>query len=202
MWKNELNKALSMATSHLSLYQLSIEAGTQFFANKVSEADPDTGADLYELTNELTAQAGLNRYEISNYARQGEECQHNVSIWRGSDYIGVGPGAHGRMSKGLETDAIYQIYNPTRWLKTVENKGHATAKRTRLTSNERAEEIIMTGLRLSEGIEICRIESFLNTEALFHLEKGGFLIMEKGILRTTDTGQLCLNSVISKLLRT
>jgi len=200
MWKNELNKAISMAANHLSLYQLSIEAGTRFFADKVREADSETGANLYTLTHELTAQAGLNHYEISNYARLGEECQHNVSIWRGGDYIGVGPGAHGRMSKDSETDALYQIYNPARWLKKVENEGHATAKRTRLKSNERAEEIIMTGLRLGEGIEVRRFDSFLNNEALVRMEKGGFLIMEKGILRTTDTGQLCLNSVISELL--
>ena len=200
MWKNELDNALSMATGHLSLYQLSIEAGTQFFADKVSEVDSETGADLYTLTNELTAQAGLNHYEISNHARSGEECQHNVSIWRGNDYIGVGPGAHGRMSEGLDTDALYQIYNPARWLEKVEKKGHATAKRTRLKPNERAEEIIMTGLRLSEGIEIHRFESILNNEALLRMKEGGFLIMEKGILRTTDTGQLCLDSVISELL--
>jgi len=200
MWENELNLALSIACGHLSLYQLSIEAGTQFFADKVSEADSETGANLYTLTHNLTAQAGLNHYEISNYARPGEECQHNVSIWRGSDYIGVGPGAHGRMSEGLDTDALYQIYNPDRWLEKVENEGHATAKRTRLTSNERAEEIIMTGLRLSEGIEVRPFESFLNNDALFRLKEGGFLVMEKGVLRTTDTGQLCLNSVISELL--
>ena len=200
MWKNELNLALSIATGHLSLYQLSIEAGTQFFADNISEADSGTGANLYTLTHDLTAQAGLNHYEISNYARLGEECQHNVSIWRGNDYIGVGPGAHGRMSDGLDTDALYQVYNPARWLEKVENEGHATAKRTRLTSNERAEEIIMTGLRLSEGIEVRPFESVLNNDALFRLESDGFLVMEKGVLRTTDTGQLCLNSVISELL--
>jgi len=104
------------------------------------------------------------------------------------------------MSEGLDTDALYQIYNPDRWLEKVENEGHATAKRTRLTSNERAEEIIMTGLRLSEGIEVRPFESFLNNDALFRLKEGGFLVMEKGVLRTTDTGQLCLNSVISELL--
>jgi oxygen-independent coproporphyrinogen-3 oxidase len=200
MWENELKKALEMATGHLSLYQLSIEAGTQFFADKVSEADPETGADLYALTHELTTQAGLNRYEISNYAYAGEECQHNVAVWRGGDYVGIGPGAHGRMSKGEGTHALYQIYNPDRWLEKVKNKGHATAKRTPLTANERTEEIIMTGLRLSEGIEAQRFEGFLNSEALLRLEEGGFLIMQKGMLRTTDAGQLCLNSVISELL--
>jgi len=202
MWKHELNKALEMATGHLSLYQLTIEAGTQFFADKVSEADPETGANLYALTSELTAQAGLSHYEISNYAHPGEECQHNVAVWRGSDYVGIGPGAHGRMSKGEDTHALYQIYNPTRWLEKVENDGHATAKRTSLTANERAEEIIMTGLRLSEGIEAHRFKSFLNSEALLRLKEGGFLVMEKGILRTTDTGQLCLNSVLGELLST
>jgi putative oxygen-independent coproporphyrinogen III oxidase len=200
MWKNELNKAIEMATGHLSLYQLSIEAGTQFFADKVSEADPEMGANLYALTHELTTQAGLNRYEISNYAHPGEECQHNVAIWRGGDYVGIGPGAHGRMSKGDKTHALYQIYNPARWLEKVENEGHATAKQTPLTTNGRAEEIIMTGLRLSEGIEAERFKSFLNSNALLRLKEDGFLVMEDGILRTTDTGQLCLNSVLGELL--
>jgi oxygen-independent coproporphyrinogen-3 oxidase len=200
MWKNELNKALEMATGHLSLYQLSIEAGTQFFADKVSEADPETGANLYALTRELTAQAGLKHYEISNYAQPSEECQHNVAVWRGGDYVGIGPGAHGRISVGEDTHALYQIYNPTRWLEKVESDGHATAKRTTLTANERAEEIIMTGLRLREGIEAQRFEKFLNSEALLRLKEGGFLVLEKGVLRTTDSGQLCLNSILGELL--
>jgi oxygen-independent coproporphyrinogen-3 oxidase len=200
MWQNELNNALEIATGHLSLYQLSIESGTQFFTDRIEEADPETGANLYNLTSELTTQAGFGHYEISNYAHSGEECRHNISIWRGNDYIGVGPGAHGRMTEGECTDALYQIYNPARWLKKVEEEGHATAKHTRLTSNKRAEEIIMTGLRLSEGIEAHRFESFLNNEALFRMEKGGFLIVKDGILRTTNTGQLCLNSVLKELL--
>lgn len=201
MWKNELKTALGMATGHLSLYQLSIEAGTQFFNDGVRAATTETGADLYTLTRELTTKAGFEHYEISNYAFPGEECHHNVSIWRGNDYIGVGPGAHGRMTQGENTDAIYQIYNPARWLKRVESYGHATAKQTRLTANQRAEEIVMTGLRLSEGIETHRFKNIINNEALSRLKKEGFLIVEDGILRTTNTGQLCLNGVISELLK-
>ena len=202
MWKSELTKALCLAKDHLSLYQLSIEPGTQFFTEKVHEASAETGADLYKLTHELTSQANLHRYEISNYARPGEECQHNLSVWRGNDYVGLGPGAHGRISRNENTDATYQIHNPDRWLEKVENEGHATAKQTRLTQNERAEEIIMTGLRLSEGIELNKFRRFLNKEALIEMEEGGFLIQERGILRTTDRGQLCLNSVINGLLTT
>ena len=204
IWKDELNQALGLAVGHLSLYQLSIETGTPFYRDKVSEADPETGADLYETTHELTALAGLNHYEISNYAQPGEECRHNVAIWRGGDYVGIGPGAHGRISKANNkannTDALYQIHDPARWLEKVENEGHATAKRTSLTTNERAQEAIMTGLRLSEGIDARRFENFLNNEALLRLKEGGFLVMEEGIIRTTDTGQLCLNSVLGELL--
>ena len=200
MWEHELARAICLAKDHLSLYQLSIEPGTQFFADGVHEASSETGAILYELTDDLTSQAGLNRYEISNYASPGEECQHNVSIWRGSDYLGLGPGAHGRISTNKDTDAIYQIYNPERWLKKVESKGHATAKQTRLTEIERAEEMIMTGLRLSEGIELQKFKKFLNNKALTQLEKDGFLIRRGGTLTTTDRGQLCLNSVIYGLL--
>lgn len=200
MWKNELNEALKMSTSHLSMYQLSIEKGTKFFTNKVSEANIETGADLFTLTKELTTQAGLNHYEISNYAFPEEECQHNVSIWRGNDYIGIGPGAHGRMAKGKNTVASYQVYNPARWLEKVEKDGHATAKQTCLTADERAEEVVMTGLRLTEGIKAHRFSNILSSKAISRLKKEGYLILEGGILRTTDIGQLCLNSVIKELL--
>ncbi len=200
MWKHELREAIYLAKDHLSLYQLGVEPGTQFYANGVCEASPETAMNLYKLTNELTAQAGLNHYEISNYAQPGEECRHNVSIWRGIDYVGVGPGAHGRISLNKNTDAIYQVYNPDRWLKKVESKGHATAKRQCLTQNERAEEIIMTGLRLSEGIELCEYGEFINKQALIQLEDSGFLVKQNGFLQTTERGKLCLNSVIGELL--
>lgn len=202
MWESELKRALCLAKGHLSLYQLSIEPGTKFFTDGIQEASAETGADLYKLTHRLTTQADLRRYEISNYARPGSECQHNLSVWRGFDYVGLGPGAHGRISKNENTDAIYQIYNPDRWLEKVENEGHATAKRTRLSKNERAEELIMTGLRLSEGIQINKFKQFLNNEALLQMVEGGFLIRKEGILRTTNKGKLCLNSVINKILTT
>jgi len=207
-WKSELNQALELAGGHLSLYQLSVEAGTAFFRDGVSEADAETGADLYELTHEQMLASGFSSYEISNYAKPSHECRHNVAIWRGGDYIGVGPGAHGRLSDETATDALYQIHDPARWLEKVENDGHATAKRTRLSATERAEELLLTGLRLSQGIEAARfqalsglaLESVLNADALARLIDGDFLISDKTGLRATNQGRLCLNAVLAELL--
>ena len=104
------------------------------------------------------------------------------------------------MAKGKNTVASYQVYNPARWLEKVEKDGHATAKQTCLTADERAEEVVMTGLRLTEGIKAHRFSNILSRKAISRLKKEGYLILERGILRTTDIGQLCLNSVIKELL--
>ena len=207
-WKNELNQALELAVGHLSLYQLSVEAGTPFFRDGVPEADAETGANLYELTHEQMAVSGFNSYEISNYAKPDQQCRHNVAIWLGGDYMGIGPGAHGRLSDETATDALYQIHDPARWLEKIENDGHATAKRVRLSATERAEELLLTGLRLSQGIESARfqalsglaLESVLDADALARLIDGDFLIADKTSLRTTSQGRLCLNAVLAELL--
>ncbi len=207
-WKNELNQGLELNEGHLSLYQLSVEKGTPFYRDQVAEADPDRGADLFNLTHELTSAIGLNPYEISNHAIPGHECRHNVAIWRGGDYIGIGPGAHGRISSQQGTDALYQIHDPARWLQRVEMEGHATANEWRLGSPERAQEIIVTGLRLSEGLNRSRfedlagqvVEKFIDGSALTRLISGGFLIFDERSLRTTQEGRLCLNAVLAELL--
>jgi len=207
-WKNELNQALELAGGHLSLYQLSIEAGTPFFRDGVHEADSETGADLYEQTHEQTALAGFNSYEISNYAKAGQACRHNVAIWLGGDYIGIGPGAHGRLSRASGTDALYQVHDPARWLERIEQDGHATAKRTPLSAATRAEELLLTGLRLSQGIEAARfkllsglsLQSVLDANALARLIDGDFLISGETGLRATAKGRLCLNAVLAELL--
>ena len=208
IWKIELNQALELAEGHLSLYQLSVEKGTRFYRDQIPEATPDKGADLFDLTHELTALAGLNAYEISNHARPGHECRHNIEIWRGGNYIGIGPGAHGRQSDTEGTDALYQIGDPARWLEKVEKEGHGTARRTRLGPDERTEEIIMTGLRLTEGISNSRfqaltgqsLEDALDSVALNRLTGAGFLVFDDAGLRTTNKGSLCLNAVLRELL--
>jgi oxygen-independent coproporphyrinogen-3 oxidase len=202
-WKSELNQALELAEGHLSLYQLSIEKGTPFFRDGVVEADAESGADFYQLTNEKMALRDFYAYEISNYALTGQECRHNVAIWQGGDYAGIGPGAHGRLSNDTATDALYQIHDPARWLERVEKEGHATAKRNTLSLTSRAEELLLTGLRLSQGIDsecLSHVRDIINAKALTHLKEGKFLISDKQGLRATTKGRLCLNAVLAELL--
>lgn len=207
-WKSELNQGLDLANGHLSLYQLSIEKGTPFFRQGVPEADEDLGVDLFNLTHEITELSGYNYYEISNYAISGQACRHNLEIWRGGDYIGIGPGAHGRLSDTGGTDALYQIHDPARWLAAVIEHGHGTAKRAPLGPRERAQEVVMTGLRLQEGIDRERfhaltgqpLDRLLNREALQDLIDGGFLHADAATLRATRSGLLCLNTVLAELL--
>ena len=202
-WKSELNQALALAGGHLSLYQLSIEEGTPFFRDGVAEADSDTGADLYELIHERVALNGFNAYEISNYARTGQECRHNMAIWQGGDYVGIGPGAHGRLSNDAATDALYQVHDPGRWLQRVEKDAHATAKRHTLSPASRAEELLLTGLRLNRGIDAARlpdVRGIIAEDALRHLIEADFLICDDNGLRTTHKGRLCLNAVLAELL--
>ena len=202
-WTRELDSALSLAGDHLSLYQLSIEPGTPFHRDGVRAVGDDLGAALYRITQEKMEQAGLPAYEISNHARPGFECRHNLDIWRGGDYAGVGPGAHGRLTNASGTETIYQIHTPERWLAAVEAGGHATAKRKTLTPIERAEEILMTGLRLSEGIRrdrLAELENNIDASGLTRMIDGGFVERDEAGLRATPAGRLCLNEVLRQLL--
>ena len=202
-WKKELCKALDFASDHLSVYQLTIEPGTPFFRDKVLAANEEIGTALYQDTQAILEKSGFIAYEISNHARDGQQCRHNLDIWRGGDYLGIGPGAHGRITETSGTDAIYQIYNPARWLKKVESNGHATAKRNTTGIKARAEEILMTGLRLSDGIsfkKLKELEPIINKNKLKHMINGGFIKMDSRGLRATISGRLCLNEVLFQLL--
>ena len=193
---------------HLSLYQLSVERGTEFAKHGVREADESMAAALYEMTQERLAEAGLEAYEISNHARPGHECRHNLAIWRGADYAGVGPGAHGRLRSGGRTDACRQIARPDRWLDAVERTGHGTANRTTLGDEERVEELLMTGLRLTVGIERRTfrsaagraLEETIERGRLEPLIDGGFVVLDDTGLRATAAGLLRLNAVIAALI--
>lgn len=202
-WEKDLRTALDLTGDHLSVYQLTIEPGTPFFRDHVPAADEDTGTALYEITQTVLDNAGLEAYEISNHARPGHQCRHNLEIWRGGDYAGIGPGAHGRLTGASGTDAIYQIHTPERWLEKVEADGHGTAKRSTLDARERAEEILMTGLRLSDGIGRDRLqglEKIIDESGLKRLTDGGFMETDEAGLRTTASGRLCLNEVLRQLL--
>ena len=157
MWADELKHAISEAAEHLSLYQLTIEEGTPFFglhaAGKLQTPDEATARALYDVTQDVCALHGLPAYEISNHARSGAECKHNLVYWRGDEYAGIGPGAHGRLDIGGVRHAIATEKRPEAWLMRVEANGHGVVTDDRLNSEERADEYLLMGLRLAEGID-------------------------------------------------
>lgn len=208
-WRRELDQALELRTDHLSVYQLTIEPGTPFARNDVESADEDLAAHLYEATNSVLKAAGLPAYEVSNHAHPGHQCRHNLTYWRGGDYIGLGPGAHGRLTNYQgQTDALYQIHTPNRWLDSVEAKKQGTARRTPLSETERLEEIIMLGLRRTEGIEEERffdltgisIKDALDETRLDDLSQERFVVLDSAGLRTTPAGRQRLNAILAHLL--
>ena len=207
-WIEELENVITLSGHHLSLYQLTIEPGTPFFRKSVPEADQDLGAALFQITLEKTALAGFRAYEISNHSHPGFESRHNLNYWEGGDYIGIGPGAHGRLSIGEIFTATHQIYSPSQWLKATEQRGHGTGKKRQLSARERAEEMIMTGLRLSRGLDTSKMTSktgldlhdLVKKTVLNRLLEQKLLKMDDQYLTATPTGWLVLNTLIEALL--
>ena len=156
-WEVELKTAFAMANGHLSLYQLTIEKGTPFYGRwrqgKLIVPDEDLSADMYDLTNQMCADFDYPAYEVSNYAKMGEQSRHNLTYWKYDDYMGIGAGAHGRITVDGQTFATEQNKKPETWLKKVQNQGHATKVMEPLDKKIMAEEMIMMGLRLTEGID-------------------------------------------------
>lgn len=208
-WTRELSEALRIAGGHISLYQLTIESGTPFARQGVRPPDEDTVADMFEATQDILAGAGLPAYEISNHARPGEESRHNLTCWRGGDYLGIGPGAHGRLGIDGAFFGTHQIHNPTRWLQLARENGHGTAKRRPLAPEDRARELVMMGLRLVEGIDLERfsaiagvgIDSVLDADQVSRLADGGLIETTAHTLRATAEGRQRLNAVLAALLR-
>jgi oxygen-independent coproporphyrinogen-3 oxidase len=207
-----LRDALALAAGHLSLYQLTIEPGTAF-EGAVARGDfamPDeaTQAALYEATQARLAAAGLAAYEISNHARPGEESRHNLVYWRYGDYVGVGPGAHGRLTQAGRKWATRQHRAPEAWLAAVEAKGHATRQRDEIAPAERLSEMLMMGLRLAEGVSLDRLEAEVGAEAaaavsaprLTRLIEAGFLRREPPRLVATKEGRQRLDAVLAALI--
>ena len=207
-WEKELEEALSLAIDHLSLYQLTIEKGTAF-SDRYEKGGlrglplEDLAADMYDITNELCERAGLNAYEVSNYAKIGAESRHNLIYWRYGDYLGIGPGAHGRLTINGQRYATEHYKMPTAWL---ERAGMAKGEkvRTSLSALDQANEYLMMGLRISEGISISRVEALggqpLDRSALETLTEYELVTTNKDQLQTTPKGRLLLNSVITELL--
>ncbi|MEL0105496.1 MAG: radical SAM family heme chaperone HemW [Rhodospirillaceae bacterium] len=207
-WRNELQQALSLAGSHISVYQLTIEPGTAFHKDRVSTVDEETGAALYEMTQEMLEQADMPAYEISNHARPGDECRHNLTYWRMGSWLGIGPGAHSRLQSNKATQAFHHWRAPDKWLEAVESLGHGTAKRMTLTVEDDRTETILMGLRLREGINRKRFESrfgskletTFDSHALSSLIEEDYLVCDKRALKATAKGRQCLNAVLEKLL--
>jgi len=207
-WEAELRRALGFGTEHLSLYQLTIEAGTRFATlfekGELAAFDSDAGADLFEATRAISAAAGLPAYEISNHARPGAESRHNLTYWRYGEYAGIGPGAHGRRS-GLAT---VRHKKPENWIAAVDRNGHGLQTEDALTPRERAVEALVMGLRLGEGVDLPRVaalaggEAPLNAKALAMLETQGLAVREGERLRVTDAGMPVLEAILRELVVT
>jgi putative oxygen-independent coproporphyrinogen III oxidase len=210
-WQAELARAIRLAGDHLSVYQLTIEAGTAFAAAHArgdwALPDDELAGDLFEATQEGLAAAGLPAYEISNHARPGGECRHNLTYWRYGDYAGIGPGAHGRLTLGSDKFATRCHRAPETWLAAVERQGHGVQERVALTPAQRREEMLMMGLRLTEGVGRARfraetgadIEALLDGARLADLVAGGFLANDTHGLRATAAGRQRLNAVLAAL---
>ncbi|MBF0129112.1 MAG: coproporphyrinogen III oxidase [Alphaproteobacteria bacterium] len=204
-WREELARVLDLAPDHLSLYQLTIEPGTAFHRVHAPPGE-DEAARLFETTQDMTAAAGLPAYEISNHARPGRECRHNLAYWRGCDYVGVGPGAHGRITGRHGVDAVRQRRAPGRWLAEVEAEGHATRERETLSPGDRAVELLLMGLRLTEGVARDRFRRQCGMELEDVLAPGAAQALADHVsldgtgLRTTPAGRLTLNEVLRQLL--
>ena len=206
-WEAELRRALDHAADHLSLYQLTIEEGTPFAARHATGSlripDGDQASELYRLTQALCEAAALPAYEVSNHARLGSESRHNLLYWRGHDYAGVGPGAHSRITTGGTKRAMSAIKSPEAWLTQVEASGRGFDSVETLSAADSADEYLLMGLRLSEGIDLARLAaiggSSLDDARIRALEAEGLLARRDTRLAATPKGRLVLNRLILEL---
>ncbi len=208
-WQAELTRALGFGTTHLSLYQLTIEPGTRFAAlharGQLVMPDEDTSADLFAMTQAITAAAGVPAYEISNHAAPGMQSRHNLTYWRYGDYAGIGPGAHGRR----EGVATLRRKKPEYWLTGVNESGHGLESETLLSVAERTTEALVMGLRLAEGLDAARFATRCGTaladavkpDAVARLVAQGLLTSDSRGLRLTTAGWPLANAVLAEIAR-
>jgi oxygen-independent coproporphyrinogen-3 oxidase len=203
-WRAELSEALAMGADHLSLYQLTIEPGTAFGDRHARGLlrglpDEDASADMYEITQEMCDAAGLPAYEVSNHARPDAWSRHNLIYWRGGDYGGVGPGAHGRLTRLGTRWATETELSPLAWLRRVETAGTGETERTAMTDRECLEERLMMGLRLADGVEVGHDAAGLQPR-LQHLSELGLVETAGPRIRVTPKGRPLLNAILRDLL--
>jgi oxygen-independent coproporphyrinogen-3 oxidase len=211
-WRAELREALDLAGDHLSLYTLTIEPNTGFagaMARGALQPMPaDDQAALYDVTQDILEAAGMPAYEISNHARPGGESRHNLVYWRSGDYLGLGPGAHGRILRGDGWRATQTRRKPEAWLEQVEAEGHGRESETPVAAAERAEEALMMGLRLSEGVYAANfraatgldLDAFVPPARSTPLEAAGLLYRDNLRLVATREGRAVLDGLLAKLL--
>ena len=207
-WEAMLARALGFGTGHLSLYQLTIEPGTRFATlaaqGKLPPVDPDHGADLFEATRAMTTAAGLPAYEISNHARPGEQSRHNLTYWRYGDYMGIGPGAHGRRLK----TATVRHRKPENWLAAIDARGDGLSSEDALSPETRATEALLMGLRLAEGVDLTRIaantgvalERLIDGREADRLADQGLLVRDGNRLTVTEAGMLLLDAILPRIV--
>jgi putative oxygen-independent coproporphyrinogen III oxidase len=212
-WRAELRAALMLAADHLSLYQLTIEPGTAFEAlhrrGELVLPEDDDAARMYEATAEEAAGFGLRVYEISNYAKPGAESRHNLAYWRYADYAGIGPGAHGRVTLDGQLRATRRHRAPEPWAERVERDGHGSTTETVLSAGEKAQEMLLMGLRLAEGIDIARFEArtgvvladAVEADVLRQAVDAEYMTLDGGRLVATAEGRLRLDSLLGALVR-
>ena len=206
-WRAELETAISRAGEHLSLYQLTIEPGTPFDAlrraGKLDPPDPEASRLLYEVTQEVCRDRGLPAYEVSNHARPGAACRHNLTYWRYGEYAGVGPGAHGRLVAPRGRLALSTEKRPEAWLERVLANGHGVVERHLLSSRDEGDEFLLMGLRLAEGIDPDRFATLagrdLAPDRIANLAGIGLIEERDGRLRVTCEGFLVLDALVADL---
>lgn len=206
-WSAELEQALAEQQGHMSLYQLTIEPDTAFARlkaeGKLAVPSDETGAALYEVTQDLTAKAGLQAYEVSNHARPGDESRHNLHYWHYGEYAGVGPGAHSRFTIAGKKHALATEKHPETWLKRVSQTGHGFITDEIVSGPEQADEMLLMGMRVIEGIDLARYEALagraLDSSRLDGLAALGLVVQSGQKLKATPKGRRLLNAVIAEL---
>jgi putative oxygen-independent coproporphyrinogen III oxidase len=207
-WAHELKEAIALSAEHLSLYQLTIEPGTMFerrvAAGQLKPMPDDEARVLFDVTREVCDVAGMPAYEISNHARKGAECRHNLLYWNYGEYAGIGPGAHARLFTDKGRIALSTLLHPETWLEAVEKNGHGTREIETLSASDQANEFLLMGLRLAKGIKPERFLALagqsLPQNPIDELTADGFLeTSETGVLRVTAKGVPVLNTIIEQL---
>ncbi|MCH9753625.1 MAG: radical SAM family heme chaperone HemW [Alphaproteobacteria bacterium] len=210
-WEVELKDSLKYVKNHISLYQLAIEKGTQFYSDfrkkKFSIPNQEQALELYDLTNNIIKDYGLSRYEISNYSLKGKESEHNLGYWKYREYLGIGAGAHSKVKIDGKLHHIMMIHNPEKWIESVNSHSHGVQKKEEMLASDIALEYLLMGLRLEEGISIDGFKKiaqkdlfeYISHNKINFFEKNNFLNYNGNILNLTDSGKLVLNHIVSAI---